>query len=80
MVSIVLGSLAAMGAAFAGTYVYPLQKGGTIETATNTVQQGLDSVKESIQVEPTPEPLATETTPVEVPVPESTEQTLPEAS
>lgn len=84
MISIVLGSVAAMGAAFLGTKVYPLQKGGTIETATDSIQQSLDTVKESIQAEPQPEPLATETTtPLETevaPVPESTEQISPEFS
>lgn len=81
MLTIVLGSVVAMGTAFLGTKIYPIQKGGDISTATSAIEETLDSVKESIQ--PEPEPLQTETTtPLETevtPPPENIEQTLPEA-
>ena len=87
-VSIVLGSLAAVGSAYVGTKVYPIQTGGdpfagpALLGATIT-----DAIKTA--TEPVPEPLAVETvkeepvptTEVSQPlesVPENTEQTSPE--
>lgn len=76
-ISIVLGSLAAIGSAFVGTKVYPIQTGGdplagpallgaTITGAFAAAQKAL---------EPKPEPLAVETTPVEQEQPLAVENT-----
>jgi hypothetical protein len=62
-VSIVLGSLAAMGAAYVGTKVYPIQTGGDPlagATALAATITGAFAVAKKA-VEPKPEPLATET-------------------
>ena len=69
-VSIVLGSLAALGSAFAGTKVYPIQSGGDPLAGPAllgaTITGAFASAKKAI--EPAPEPLATETVKEEVPI------------
>ena len=88
-VSIVLGSLAAIGSAFVGVKVYPIQTGGDPLAGPTllgaTITGAFAAAKKAI--EPAPEPLAVETesiptevSPTEESVPESTAQTLPEVS
>lgn len=62
VISLVLGSLAALGSAFAGTYVYPLQVGGTVSELTEAVKETASTVNEKITkaTTPAPEPLKTE--------------------
>ncbi len=75
--SIVLGSIAGMAAAFVGTKVYPIQSGGgDIQT---DIQEVVENVKE--QLTPAPEPLAVETTTpvtIEPPITEQAIEPLPE--
>lgn len=67
IVSLILGSLSAIGSAFVGTKIYPIQTG--IDPL-----QGPQELKEAITekvadvMEPTPEPLAVETVKEEPPV------------
>ena len=88
-VTIVLGSLAAIGSAFVGTKVYPIQTGGDPLTGPAllgaTITGAFAAAKKAI--EPKPEPLATETVKtqdvpepvVEEPVPEpNIEEPVPE--
>lgn len=69
-VSIVLGSLAAIGSAFVGTKVYPIQTGGDPLAGPAllgaTITGAFAAAKKAI--EPAPEPLATETVKEEPPV------------
>jgi hypothetical protein len=62
-VTIVLGSLAAIGSAFVGTKVYPIQTGGDPLAGPAllgaTITGAFAAAKKA--VEPAPEPLATET-------------------
>jgi hypothetical protein len=73
-ISIVLGSLAAIGSAFVGTKVYPIQTGGDPLAGPAilgaTITGAFAAAKEAL--EPKPEPLAVETTP-EVPTPTAPE-------
>jgi len=74
-VSIVLGSLAAIGSAFVGTKVYPIQSGGDPlagATALAATLTGAFAAAEEA-IKPAPEPLATETVKEEpTPAPEQT--------
>jgi hypothetical protein len=67
--TIVLGTLAAIGSAFAGTKVYPIQTGGTLEMALAPAAAILPAVTAALKsaTKPTEEPLNTETTPLEKP-------------
>jgi hypothetical protein len=67
--TIVLGTLAAIGSAFAGTKVYPIQTGGTLEMALAPAAAILPAVTAALKSasKPTEEPLKTETTPLEKP-------------
>ncbi len=62
-----LGSIAAIGSAFVGTKVYPIQKGGDPLVGPAllgaTITGAFAAAKEAI--EPKPEPLATETVPID---------------
>jgi hypothetical protein len=62
MISLVLGSLASIGSAFVGTYVYPLQVGGTVSELTEAVKETASTVNEKITeaTTPAPKPLKTE--------------------
>jgi hypothetical protein len=68
--TIVLGTIAAIGSAFAGTKVYPIQAGGTLEMALAPAAAILPTVTAALK-SATPkeeqEPLNTETTPLEKP-------------
>lgn len=81
-VSIVLGSIAAIGSAFVGTKVYPIQTGGdplagpTVLAATLT--GAFAAAKKAI--EPAPEPLKVETVKEEAPVVEEPVDTEDEKS
>lgn len=83
MISLVLGSLASLGSAFVGTYVYPLQVGGTVSELTNAVKETATNVNEKITeaTTPAPEPLKTEVTqePAVSETPEPEPAPLPEA-
>jgi hypothetical protein len=72
-VSIVLGSLAAVGSAIAGTKVYPIQTGGDPLAGPAllgaTLTGAFAAAKKAI--EPKPEPLATETVKKETPIEEA---------
>lgn len=61
-ISLILGSLAAIGSAFAGTYVYPLQTGGTVGELAEAVKDAATTVNETVTEATTPaeEPLKTE--------------------
>jgi hypothetical protein len=77
-VSIILGSLAAVGSAYVGTKVYPIQTGGDPLAGPAL----LGATITGAFAKATPEPLAVETIPTEdsppeQPVPENTEQTSP---
>ena len=81
-VSIVLGSLAAVGSAYVGTKVYPIQTGGDPLAGPALLGATITGAFAKA-TEPTPEPLAVETTPIEASppeesVPENIEQTSPE--
>jgi hypothetical protein len=73
-VSIVLGSLAAIGSAFVGTKVYPIQTGGDPLTGPALLGATITGAFKAAEkaLEPSPEPLATETVKEEVPVVEET--------
>ena len=86
-ISIVLGSLAAIGSAIVGTKVYPIQTGGDPLAGPAllgaTLTGAFAAAKKAVEVQP--EPLDVETVPTTEPsppesVPENTEQTLPEGS
>jgi hypothetical protein len=70
-VSIVLGSLAAMGASYLGTKVYPIQTGGDPLAGPATLAAAVTGAFAAAEkaLEPAPEPLATETV-KEEPAPE----------
>jgi hypothetical protein len=72
MISLVLGSIAAIGSAFAGTYVYPLQTGGTVGELTEAVKDVATTVNEKVTEAstPAPEPLKTEVESQPEPTPE----------
>jgi len=65
--TIVLGTLAAMGSAFVGTKVYPIQAGGTLEMALAPAAAIIPSVTAALKSATPTEELNTETTPIEVP-------------
>lgn len=81
-ISIVLGSLAAIVSAYAGTKVYPIQTGGDPLTGPAllgaTITGAFAAAKKAI--EPTPEPLEVETVKEEVPVVEEPVQTTEEVA
>ena len=70
-----LGTLAAIGSAFAGTKVYPIQKGGTIEMALAPAAAILPAVTAALKSATPKEELKTETTPLEKPEQVKTEPT-----
>lgn len=70
--TIVLGTLAAMGSAFVGTKVYPIQTGGTIEAAlapAAAIIPAVTAALKSATPAPKEEPLKTETVPLEAEIP-----------
>jgi hypothetical protein len=65
-----IGTVAAFLAAYVGNSIYPIQTGGdiqsAIETVTNTVQEATEKLTTPVQ-----QPLNTEVTPLEAPVEEA---------
>lgn len=65
-----IGTVAAFGAAYVGNLVYPIQTGGNIasaiETVTNTVREATEQL-----TTPPQQPLNTDVTPLEPPVEEA---------
>jgi hypothetical protein len=75
--TIVLGTLAAIGSAFVGTKVYPIQTGGTLEMALAPAAAILPTVTAALKSATPKEELKTEVeTPLE-PEPEVKEEPLP---
>jgi hypothetical protein len=72
-VSIVLGSLAAIGSAFVGTKVYPIQTGGDPLTGPALLGATITGAFKAAEkaLEPSPKPLATETVKEDAPVVEA---------
>ncbi len=75
-ITIVLGTIAAIGSAFVGSKVYPIQAGGTLEMALAPAAAILPTVTAALKsATPSEQPLSTE---VESPPPTQEEQAITE--